>query len=755
MATLVVVYSAVEFLDFYRQQNQLRDRFYENQKQLVHRETEKVIEYINLSRLYVEDKLNRQLYERTMDAWNLMNNLYHKFKNQKSKNEIKQIIKEALRPLRFNNGRGYYFMVSLDGTEELFPLNPEYEGHNMLNFTDDKGNYVVREELEVIKRFGEGFVSGYWKKWQTGIVNEISPKTSYIKLFEPLNLYVGCGEYLDEVQKDIQQEAIKTIRRVRFGNNGYAFAFTFDGKCVVSSNPKLMENANYWDTLDINGVPILPKMRELANSIDGGFLSYHFAKPYSDTIAPKVSYVRGIHDWEWIVGSGVYLDEIEQVIAEDHAQIFKHLFQKLILAFLVLGVLLIVIMRLIRNVATKLHINFAQFTKNLEYSVSHGVELEIKNIEIEEITQIASEINQVIRNRHEAELLLRQSESLFRVVFQNVPVILIIFDENLHPLRWNKEADSYFNFEETAKSGFSVLYKQSEIGNLKKIIFADRFNNKEGFREFLIPTKKGERYQNWAIFDTEDKKTVSVGYDIHEQKKREKQLDYLNQTKDKIFSIISHDLHGPFNAIMGFAQIYLAKHSTLSEEKKLMYVRQIHDSANNMHKQLLNILQWGRLQSGNIKISIGKVVLEPLVDEVLAILRPQAEIKRIELINIVHENIKVLADASMLFTVMQNLIANAIKFTNPGGRVEITAVTMSEFTTLTVSDNGIGMNNEQLEKIFDLKNTPRRKGTSNEMGTGLGLHLCKEFVELMEGHIWVTSEEKQGTTIFVQLPTAS
>ncbi len=753
MVVMVIIYSSVEFYDFIQEEKALRERYNQSQRQLVKRETEKVIEYVNLSRLFIEDKLNRQLYERTMEAWLLMENIYNKNKNQKSQNEIKAIIREALRPIRFNNDRGYYFIVSHTGIQELFPVKPELEGKNVLHTTDEKGNYPVKEEIEIIRRFGEGFVSSYWQK-PFDPLHEVSVKTSYIKDFAPLGWYVGCGEFLDEVQKDIQQEAIKAIRRVRFSNNGYAFAFSFDGKCIVSTHPKFKENVNFWDTVDINGTRILPQLRELVNNIDGGYSTFYFRKTSSDTLALNVVYVRGVHDWEWIVGAGITLDEIDSVIAEERSLLFQHLFIKLFIACIVLGILMLVLYLLIRRVEGHLQVNFVQFTKNLEYAVSKGIEVTTRNIEIREILQIAEEINKVIRIRKEAEDQLQRSEALFRIVFQNVPVILIIFDDNLSPLRWNKQADEYFTFEETAKVGFSILHKQSEITNLKKILFADRFINTGGFKEHRMTTKKGERYQNWAIFETDDKKIVAVGYDIDELKKREEQLNALNQTKDKIFSIISHDLHGPFNAIMGFAQIFQARYETISDEKRLMYVKQIYDSANNMHKQLLNILQWGRLQTGNFKVNLGKVSLSSLVDEVFAVIKPQADLKSIQVHNLVDKSIKVQADSSMLFTTLQNLVSNAIKFTQKGGHVEVSAICLSELTNILVTDNGIGMNKEQLDLLFDLRNTPRRKGTANEMGTGLGIHLCKEFVERMSGHLWVTSEENQGTTVYIQLPTA-
>jgi signal transduction histidine kinase len=752
---MVAVYSVIEFIDYSKEEELLREKFYNDQKLKVARETEKIAEYINLSRLFLEDKLNRQLYERTNEAWSTMENLYNKYKNSKSKQEIKNIIKEALRPVRFNNGRGYYFVVSLNGVEELFPVSPEYEGKNLLELTDDMGNLVIQDELEIVNKFGEGFVTDYWKKPgdNSGM---IYPKTSYIKLFKPLDWYVGCGEYLDEVQKDIQGEAKKAIKRMRFDYNGYAFAYTFKGDPIVTNNQKIPETRNLWDTVDAQGVKIIQKMRELVDNIEGGYLIYQWSKPDSDSIASKITYCRGIHDWEWIVGAGVYLDEIEKVIENDKKHLYQQLYKKIFIAVLFSLLLLVLVSILIKRIARNLQTNFANFSQSLEHAVSTSSELPYTNIQIEDIKIIIKEINVVVRNKKETEEQLRMSESLFRVIFDHVPVMLLIFDSNLNPTRWNIEAEKYFVIspEDRHYNSLSKIQKSANIGALQMSIFRENEEHDGIFRTFPVETKEGLRYQNWATFKTDLDAIVTVGYDISEIKNQEEELRNLNKAKDKIFSIISHDLHGPFNAIIGFAQIYLAKHDKLSDEKKIAYVSQINSSATNMHKQLLNLLQWARMQTGNVKVSIGKVNLSAMAEDIFAVLQPQAQLKQIELKNTIDAAIRINADSSMLGTVLQNLISNSIKFTNNKGLIEISAISLSQYTTITITDNGIGMNKSQLDNLFDLTQTPRRKGTANEMGTGLGLVICKEFVEKMSGRLWVESSENAGTTMYIQMPTA-
>ena len=753
MLLLIMVYAFIEINDFSREETLLREKFQNAQRQKVSVETEKIIEYINLSRLFLEDKLNRQLYERTNEAYSTIHGLYNLHKDKHSTAEIKTMIKEALRPIRFNNGRGYYFIVSLKGVEELYPVNPKMEGVNLIELTDDMGNKVIQDELEIVTKFGEGFVTDYWHKPEdpNGMIHA---KTSYVKIFEPLNWYVGCGEYLDDVQKDIQKEAITAIERVRFEYNGYAFAYTFEGDPIVSNNLQIPNNRNLWDTTDVNGVPIIQKMRSLVDNIEGGYLSYQWAKPNTDSVAPKIVYCKGIHDWEWIVGAGVYLDEIDNEIKEDRAHLHQQLYKKIFSAIFLVLIILTITSVIIRKVTRILHRNFSNFSNSLENSIATEEPLSMEQIQIEDIKNIAKEINVVIENKKEAVEKLRISEALFRVVFDHAPVVLIIFDQDLNPTRWNIEAEQYFILENKNSVNSITSSKPTNIASLQTAIFQNKNEDAGEFKLFDIETITGLRKQNWATFETESNETVAVGYDITELKKNEEELKNLNNAKDKIFSIISHDLHGPFNAIIGFAQIYLARYEKLTDEKKIKYVEQINLSAQNMHKQLINLLHWARMQTGNINVSIGKTNLHTLVDEIFSVLLPQAELKEIELKNNINPNIRVMADSSMLATVIQNLTSNAIKFTHKKGLVDISAITNSKHTTISITDNGIGMNKEQTDDLFNIAKTPRRRGTSNEMGTGLGLIICKEFVDKMSGEIWVESSVNIETTIYIKLPVA-
>jgi len=749
---MISAYSIIEILDFSKKSKFLREEFHNAQKQIATDETNKIVEYINLSRLFLDDKMNRLLYERTNEAWAITDNIYQKYKDTKSRSEIKLIVKEALRPIRFNNQRGYYFMASLDGIEELYPIKPELEGVNLLGLQDDMGNYVAKDELEIVNKFGEGFVTGYWRK-PGDKSDKIYPKTSFVKLYKSLGVYIGCGEYIDEMIKDIQNDAIKSIKQMRFDKNSHEFIYTFGGDPVITIQSDFDENKNMWEVTDAKGVKIMQEMRNLVNNLEGGYLTYHWGKPGTDTVVRKLSYCKAIHDWEWIVGTSVNLDRIETVIAKDKQNLYNQLILNIIVAFSFSVLIYIFIMLLMRKVSNNLQSNFQDFSYSLEHSITTNTEISNKETNIRDFIPIIDNINKVISKKKTIETQLITNESLFRVIFDNVPIMIVILDSDRNIIRWNVEVEKYFFVSPDEYRSFSIpkFHKQANIESLKKIIL----NEKDGIEgvayTIQFETKEGIRYQSWATLKTKTENIVLVGIDVTDVKNQEETIKDLNDAKDAVFSIISKDLYDPFSSVIGVIQTLLAKFDKLNDDEKKLHLAQINASSTIMNTQLQKLIQWSKLQSESLVVNISRVNLFSIIDDVVTKQILNAHAKQIEIKNNVDSSIHLNADPILLEIVIQNIISNAIMFTNKKGSIEISAIKLTQNTTIIISDNGIGMTQEQVENIFDMARTPRRKGTANETGIGLGLIICKAYVEKMNGYIWIESAEDGGTTVYIQL----
>lgn len=231
------------------------------------------------------------------------------------------------------------------------------------------------------------------------------------------------------------------------------------------------------------------------------------------------------------------------------------------------------------------------------------------------------------------------------------------------------------------------------------------------------------------------------------------ELIELNATKDKFFSIIAHDLKNPFNGILGFSNLLEEDYNQLDDEERKLFIHQIKNAANTAYKLLENLLEWSRAQTGSLQWEPDYFDLSNIVNETILLLKEQAGSKEIRLVSFVPYNTIVYADLNMIKTVLRNFIQNSIKFTNRNGEIRIHCQADNKHITTTVKDNGIGINEEILKKLFKIDQKIISEGTEKERGTGLGLILCKEFIEKNGGTITLKSKEGIGSEFSFTIPT--
>lgn len=232
----------------------------------------------------------------------------------------------------------------------------------------------------------------------------------------------------------------------------------------------------------------------------------------------------------------------------------------------------------------------------------------------------------------------------------------------------------------------------------------------------------------------------------------EAHLRELNATKDKIFSIISHDLRSPFCSIIGFSNLLTEHVAKRDYDGIVEYARIIRDSSWRVMDLLVNLLEWSNTQTGKMEYNPEYIDLVALITEAMALSSEGARQKSLNISTDLPDNINVFADKAMISTILRNLITNALKFTHPAGQIKISAVPKQDEVMVSVSDNGVGMTKSTIEKIFRFEESFSTPGTQKEQGTGLGLLLCKEFVSKLGGKIWVESKLGKGSTFYFTIP---
>jgi signal transduction histidine kinase len=233
------------------------------------------------------------------------------------------------------------------------------------------------------------------------------------------------------------------------------------------------------------------------------------------------------------------------------------------------------------------------------------------------------------------------------------------------------------------------------------------------------------------------------------------ELKELNASKDRFFSIIAHDLKNPFNTIIGFSNMLNEELDNVQMTNSREYARMINVSAVQTLNLLENLLEWANSQRGKISFNPASLNVNELVREEVLMLKEMAIGKNIELTTDIPPNLNVLADKNMIKTVLRNLISNAVKFTHRNGRVEVKTFVINDMVEIAVRDNGIGMSKVMMDQLFKIDANLSTRGTENEKGTGLGLFLCKEFVEKHGGKIRVESQMGIGSVFIITLPAGT
>ena len=236
---------------------------------------------------------------------------------------------------------------------------------------------------------------------------------------------------------------------------------------------------------------------------------------------------------------------------------------------------------------------------------------------------------------------------------------------------------------------------------------------------------------------------------------KNRQLEELNANKDKFFSIIAHDLRSPFTGFLGLTQFIVKNIDEWSKDKISGITQKLHEAAENLYALLGNLLTWSRIQRGLVEYQPVSFNLSDIVTRNIQLFTSNAGQKQITLENSVPQKIVAYADPQMTDTVVRNLLSNALKFTQSGGTVRISAEQSETTVQISVSDTGIGIPDNKVEQLFRIDAKYKRTGTVGEQGTGLGLILCKELVENNGGTIRVTSVLEQGTTFTFTLPRSA
>ncbi|MGP2658091.1 sensor histidine kinase [Malaciobacter sp. WC5094] len=298
-----------------------KDLYIEEQKHLVKSQVENVYNYILEEQRYTEDNLKKSLKSRVEEAHKIIVNIYNTYKDTHSKEQIKEMIKTAVYPMRFNNGRGYFFVNDKKGNNLIHPILHFLEGKNLLNTQDSKGKYFARKTLEILENNEGGFDQWYWRKFKDS--KKEYKKIGYVKNIYELNWLIGTGEYVEDFEKDVQQKVLEQIDKFKFSKNGYFVVINKNGKYIQHPRKNLLGKDAYDILKDANDSTVVKKAKNIS-SLGEGFLKLNFSKLNDENSYSKISYAKKIPKWDWIISTGFYLDDINKVLEKKEKEMVEN-----------------------------------------------------------------------------------------------------------------------------------------------------------------------------------------------------------------------------------------------------------------------------------------------------------------------------------------------------------------------------------------------------------------------------------------------
>ena len=350
---------------------------------------------------------------------------------------------------------------------------------------------------------------------------------------------------------------------------------------------------------------------------------------------------------------------------------------------------------------------------------------------------------------------------VYKRIFEYSREGIAVFNKDVEYLHQNKAHQEIMGFSSDELAGRTPEFHMGvevfqQIGG--QILESGTYHG-----EVVSKTKYGSRYIDLLVFmvpiSKEEFYLVGIKRDITDRKKVELQLIRNDQelkqalaSKDRFFSIIAHDLKSPFNSLIGFSDLLLEEGSDYSPEDTTRYLTHINQLSVQTLMMLENLLEWSQMESGRLEVKPVRISVKDLFLHTVEEMRNIAAQKKIRIVTEIADDLWCLADKRMMQVVIRNLVSNAVKFSHPEGRIYLSGTLEGSQVVLKIRDEGTGIPAEQLDRIFDPHHQVSQPGTGNEKGSGLGLVLCREFVEKNKGRLQVESEPGQGSVFSVLLP---
>jgi PAS domain S-box-containing protein len=761
--SVIVVDIVRSYRDFSFRANQMRAEYTASQKQIVKQEVHRVVEMIYYEKAQSEILTKQKIKSRVYEAHAIAQHIYQKNYTAKSTDEIQKMIIDALKPIRFEQGSGYYFISRTDGVAILFPSKPKLEGVNLLEVQDTHGQYITQDIIKIVKQTGEGVYQYHWTK-PNAAGNDFK-KISFVKELGLYGWFIGAGLYVDDVEGQIKANLLPTISRIRFGKEGYIFVNRLNGDALVSNGKLVSGTKKLWEVFDKNPEKVkslFKKEHDAALKSEGDYIYYSLIKLTDPTKeSPKVSFIYGIPEWEWLVGAGVYLDDVESDIALLQTKLNNQIRAKMVYYIFITMGIIVFFLFLFSRLNRWLNNDFNLFVSFFSRAALSDKPIDREKVQFDELDRMADNANRMLADRRQAEAALKASEERYSAIFHEARDGIVLIEAETDCI-----ADANPQFEKMTGRSLADL-QQMKIWDVTSVGTAERgrakfseINEKQYGGSIEIEIQKPDGTLMPIEFvskrvDFQDKNLVLAAVrDISERQ----QVQTAMQKMEKLKSVgtlaggIAHDFNNILTGVFG--NISIAKEMLSIDHPGFKALAEAEKSMNRairLTKQLLTFAQGGAPATESISLG-------GLVEEVVRFDLSGSNVKP------VFEHADGLwpaeADKGQIQQVFSNLALNARQAMPDGGHLYITLenaditenampdLVAGKYIRIRVTDEGTGIDRKHLDRIFE------PYFTTKQTGSGLGLATAHSIIYQHGGCIRVESQLAEGTMFTLYLPAS-
>ena len=353
---------------FQEQKIIISNEFIKTNKEKIKTEVDDLYEFIEKTQKETEERLKKSIKDRVYEAHNIAMRIYNENKDTKTREEITKMIKDVLVDIRFNNGRGYFFIYSFDYECILLPINRKLEGTSFYNFKEGGGTYLTRNIIEQLKKEREGFLS--WSFYKPEDMKNQYKKIGFNIHFEPYDWFIGTGEYFVDFEEDVKKEVLEYISRISQNEKDYFFILNYDKKTFYHVIKELI-GLPAQNVTNVETKKAFDDMVSIAKSGEG-FLTYNHKYANSAEFSTKTSYIKGLDNWQWVIGKGFYQDDIQQLLIEKEKQLDKDYQRKIFNIFGIVFILTIILLIASMYISKILEKKFEKYKNEIDAHIKEN-----------------------------------------------------------------------------------------------------------------------------------------------------------------------------------------------------------------------------------------------------------------------------------------------------------------------------------------------------------------------------------------------